>query len=231
MLEILKEAAPNVRRVAVLGDPTPSGAKFHKTVRERAATTLGLTLQPSRGHARRRNCAGSSAYCSKPARRSPGRGNFGSECRGGRGCLLRDRAQAAVDRARTRVCPQWRALLLRPRFPAHGRAHRVVCRADPRWCETSRSSDRAADEIRVRDQPEDRQGARETDSAVAAWACRSGDRLTHRFLRPSSPGSRRDGSSADPAGRRCRRAWRSARRVSTCRIPSPKACSPRCLRP
>jgi putative tryptophan/tyrosine transport system substrate-binding protein len=45
MLEILKEGAPNVRRVAVLFDPTPSGAKFFKTVRERAATALGLTLQ------------------------------------------------------------------------------------------------------------------------------------------------------------------------------------------
>jgi hypothetical protein len=57
-------------------------------------------------------------------------------------------------------------------------AHRELCRPDLQGGQGRRAAHRAAHPVRAGDQPQDREGARAGDSAIAAAACRSHHRLS-----------------------------------------------------
>ncbi len=170
-LELLKETVPKVRRVAVLSNPANPVQPLSIREVKVAARSLGVQLQLLEA-------------------RGPNEfdGAFAAMAKERAGALL-VLAESLFTLHRTLLA----ALAARSRLPAAyglrengGRgphvlraerarsppARRHVCGQDPEGREAGRPARRAADEVRARDQPENREGPRPDHPAVAAAAGR-----------------------------------------------------------
>jgi hypothetical protein len=151
LLQLLKEAAPRLRTVAIFVNPTNEVvAQFVKYVQADAAAidASAGTVDPIQAR-RHRGLRADTRVAAGRHRRHP--------CSSGKRSN-RLRALAKCDRA-TR-CP--------------------VRRPDPEGCQTGRSSHRATDAVQSRDQSQGGQGARLDDLAGAAAACGRGDSVMDR---------------------------------------------------
>jgi len=179
-LELLREIVPNAARLAVLVNPANSGHPLLLDAARAAARSMGAQLQTvnARGPADL-----AAAFKSMTAERAgacfvPWDGTFLVHLVQITRLAASSRLPALyghrgyVDAGRTRLL--WG---LRPREQSEGRRLR---RQDSQGRETGRSSNRAAHQVRVRHQPEGREGPRRDDSAVATRASGSGDRVTGR---------------------------------------------------
>src|SRR6187431_826663 len=92
----------------------------------------------------------------------------------------RTRGGAGAD-TRTPLSPRHPAAARCDQLAGAAQTDRRLCRPDLRRRQAKRHADRAAVEIRARDQPEDREGARPRAVADAAAACR-GDRVRRRCI-------------------------------------------------
>ena len=175
-LQLLTELLPGISRVAVLWDALLATPQ-HEAVKD-AARRLGVAI-------------------SSIVWRGP------DELPSALRAANRDGAQALIVLSTPRIHDRYRvfvaAAALKSRLPsivltsnfaqdgalmAYGPIqrdmHRIgatLCRQDPQGRQAGRPSRRAADEVRARHQPQDRQGARPHDPAVAAGAGGSGHRV------------------------------------------------------
>jgi len=168
-LELLREAVPNLSRVLVVWNPTNDGARWPCRLSSRRPGIWSPGPAPCRvGH---RATGASSAGCRNE-------GGDGDAHRRRRFPVEPARARrrsgssvsAASDVPRARVRHGW--------WVDGVREHRVgelptrggIRRSDSQGGQTRRPSRRTTDNVRVRDQPENRQDARPDDPAVAAGA-------------------------------------------------------------
>ena len=93
----------------------------------------------------------------------------------------RGQAPAAGSRARRESIAEAGGLMTYgPRHRGEFPPRRLLRRQDPQGRQARRSARRAADQVRAGHQPQDRQGPRPDDPAVAAGAGGSGDRVVDR---------------------------------------------------
>ena len=180
-LELLKELVPGVSRIAALWNPTnPNNAARIKQV-EAAARTLRLhsRIIPERGDRQDLDKAFEGIVAAR------------SEAL----IVESDRALLAhraliVDFAKKRRLPALypyrefvagrRSRIVRTELSSHVSARRHLRRQDPQGRQARRPARRAAHQVRAGHQPQDRQGPRPHDPAVAPAAGRSGDRVMDR---------------------------------------------------
>ena len=162
-LELLREIAPGVKRVAFMFDPvlTPITPLFFRSVKSAAPK---LAVEPVLAHVQRLD-------------RSTQRLHHGQS--------QTDRGAGAPESLAIDLCIQvfrrrrW-ADLLRPRCGRPVPARSLVCGQDPSRRPARRSAGPAADQVRAGHQPQDRQGARPRSATDAARARRRGDRIAKR---------------------------------------------------
>ncbi len=158
-LEILKETLPALDRVAVLWDPQAPGSIPQWNESQAPARELKLALN------------------SMPVSR------------------VDQYVGAFKDAAKARSKAVWitlnplansnQALIADgPAYSVEGARRRALCRPDPEGRATGRHPDRAAEQVRTRDQPEDRQANRGDGPAVRASARRPDDRVRPGFGTP-----------------------------------------------
>ena len=180
-LELIKEAAPRIRRVGVLLNPANSSHVPALQAMEVAATALQLELR--RFEARTPGeLAG--AFSAMAERRIEAIEVIDDR-------MLIANAATIAKLAMTEGLP-----LVGPREVMAGgglmayavdfldmyRRAAIFVRQDPQRRQAGRPADRAADQIRAGDQPQDRQSARPHHPAVAARSRRRGDRVTKALL-------------------------------------------------
>ena len=174
-LELLKEIAPSVTRVAVLRDAAVASGIGQFGAVQIVAPSLGVELSPvdvrDAGEIERAVAAFASGTEWRPDRdgeRTGGRSSQTDHHTGGPAQTTRGLLRPLLRHSR------W-PHLLRPRFrrpvPARGR----LCRPHPQGREASRPAGAGADQIRAGNQSQNRQGARPCDAPCSAWPRRRGD--------------------------------------------------------
>jgi hypothetical protein len=148
-LQLRKEGFPRVSRMAVVWNPAnPIWSPLVERLQD-SAPTLGVSVY-------------------SVAAQSPGEG------RGRR----RHEVSASRDLLADRVRQHGGTDGVLARLSGHVPAGRVPCRQDSQGCEARRSPYRATDQVRARDQSEDRADPRSHPPAVAAAAGGPGDRVS-----------------------------------------------------
>jgi putative tryptophan/tyrosine transport system substrate-binding protein len=177
-MELLKQVVPHMSRVAFLWDPTMPTTTEDLTVVRAAARSLGLRLQivPVRG-----SIEYGDAFAAMVREKAGGLIIAGSPT------FNQDRRDIAALTAKHRLPSAWG---FKEDAEAGGLISYGASQADALNLAagyvdkilkgTRRSSDRAADEIQLGHQPEDRQGAGPHHPAVAAAAGGRGDSVVHR---------------------------------------------------
>src|SRR5215203_2523026 len=178
-LELLKEVAPNTRRVAALFNPdvATAGGTFYLRAIADAASSFGVSVEAMRGSHGWRDRVRPRSTCTH-SRRRPHR-HARSFCR------RTPRADNGPRRGSPAACglrlPQHgggrRADVLRGRphrlRPALGRLCQSHLEGHPAW----RAARAGADQVRARHQSQDRVGPRPRNPAYAPRPCRRGDRM------------------------------------------------------
>src|SRR5207249_1606358 len=174
-VEFLREIVPGLLRIGGLIDPGLPGVEDYRTVGEAAASRLGLTFP----HVVVQKPTGlENAFVEMSRRRAQAVMVYGR---------VVDVFPSISDRRSCGKIPAARDLRV-PRGRGRGWAHvvwggpvasvppsRCLRRQDPQRRQAGRSSRRAADQVRAGHQPEDREGPRIDDPALAAAAGGSGD--------------------------------------------------------
>ena len=159
-VELLRQIAPNMSRVALLMNPANANAKVEQADAEAGAKKLGLeTVTLLATNAQEINAAGSARA----------------------DCFIRRSAQAPRRRLCSAVRGGWRALELWPEHQLDVPPGRGV-----RWTDSERfkpggNACPAADAIRAGDQPQNGQGFRPDHSGYFPCPRRRGDRITRQM--------------------------------------------------
>src|SRR5262245_3501595 len=181
-LELLKEALPRISRVAVMRCLGSEMGEEAWQQAERTAGLLRLTLLPLGVRSREDvNAAFATARKQADAVFVPDCPLFNA--------LTRPSSRRAASRRCTRTMISQRRRLdgLRTRLARCRAACGVVRGQDPPRLDAESVAYRAADEIRANDQPQDRQGPRPDDPALAAGAGRPDHRVTAGGTRRPPP--------------------------------------------
>src|SRR6266511_1177761 len=174
-LELLKEVVPKVSRVAVLWNPDNPGGASQLRQAEAAARALGVRLQTLEARGPREI---DSAFAAMTRERAGALVILNDAILG-----LNQGKQIAELAAKSRL-PAVHGVTEYAQaggLMAYGKPSRLGATGgdlrgqDPQGREARRLADRAAEQVRAHHQPQDRQGARPDDPAVAAVAGRSGD--------------------------------------------------------
>jgi len=178
-VELVRDVLPRISGVAALGHTDHPMTRRYVMAMEAAARTLGLKLQVFDV----RDVGGLDSALSMIAKAPPGAlivpasPLFGAH----RNRRFRSGAEDPDDRARPVACRGWHSNVVRPKHRRLLPPRRHVRRQDPERRQARRPPGRAADEVRVSDQHEDRQGARAHDPAIAPAAGGSGHRVIGRY--------------------------------------------------
>ena len=178
-LELLKEAAPRVSRVAFLWNPVPAGAAIYKNAVETAARNLGVTLQSVEIRAENEF---ESAFAAMIRERANGVVVTSDPIfLGSRSQLVRLAGRHRLPTVYVqRVCGSRRANVLRgePRLPVQAR--RCIRGQNPQGREARRSAGRATDPIRLGREHANGEGPWHQDSQLGIGAGDEGDRVRRK---------------------------------------------------
>jgi putative ABC transport system substrate-binding protein len=182
-VELLKEIAPGIKRVALLFNPqtAPGGGSFF--LRSLAVEPVPISVADAAGIE-----SGIDAFAS----RSSGGlfvmpGHHAISSRANR--CFGETAQATCNLLAAGIRQRRRSDLL---WNRHGRSvwqGGRVRRSHPSWCQARRASGPGTDQIRVSDKLEDRKGTRPHGARQAAGSRRRGDRIGMPAARARSGGS------------------------------------------
>jgi ABC-type uncharacterized transport system substrate-binding protein len=169
-LELLQEIVPELRRVAIVGNPEHPGSHLERAFSEETARRLGLTIEYLPTRTRDELTSVLSAISAQPPQA------ISFTC--GWLCNPEPGNHHRFRHAPPRAGHFWLADLRPERCSLHiwAAPHRVLpavgilYRPHSQGCEARRPSHRAADKVRVCDQPEDGKGFGPDDSAVATRA-------------------------------------------------------------
>jgi len=176
-LELLKEVAPGLRRVAGVLDPSFKAwdAIWRATETVASGFQIEVTSVPLRDYRQYRvSCDGIRA-----------RTQWGSDHPSDRHQLSESRTDTFARCATPATCRlsvpgirgQWRLDVLRTRPSRLISAWRVLRRSYPQGREGERASSPATDQVRIRHQPQDRQSVQSHHSGGATRTCRRADRV------------------------------------------------------
>ena len=208
-LELLKEIAPNLTRIAILRDPAiATGIGQFAAIQAMASPSLGVELSPidvrDGGKIERDIVALAREFEWRPDRD----GKFG----GGGPSRTNHHACGSAPVACGLPLPllrhQRRTDLLRAGSDRSISASGGLRRPHPQRREGGRPAGAVTDQVRIGDQSQDRECARSHHAAVAARTSRSGDRIemlfaaVHEFLYVQVFGRRDDGLTTRRGGRR-----------------------------
>jgi putative tryptophan/tyrosine transport system substrate-binding protein len=178
-VELLREIAPNVSRVALLMNPANLNVKIEIADAEAGAKKLGLeTVVVSASNAREMDAAFEEFMRVKADSLITATDPITLDRRE-QIVSFANRHKTAGGVFRAPVRNSGRASELWPQHQLDVPPGRRICCANPERRETGRDAGPAADPIRTGDQPEDRKGVRDDRAARAAGACRRGDRITN----------------------------------------------------
>jgi putative tryptophan/tyrosine transport system substrate-binding protein len=175
-LGALKEIAPALARVAIVVNPDTSPMHGTFYLQEFATAAASFHIEPitSFVHSPADIEAAMAALVQKPSGGlivAPE--TFTTALHRARGTT-----QAAGDLWPAAIPGDRRADVLRPRHRRHGPPRGRLCRSHPARRAAGRAAGAGADQVRVRDQRQDREGARPDDSGIFPGARRRGDRVT-----------------------------------------------------
>ena len=181
-VELLKETAPQVTRVAILFNPARSPAGGAIASIKSAATQLGRTTvrAPFRNAAEIESAVEAFAAVPNGALMLAGTPSRPCGIRGGPACGTEASSAAALPDPQGGCADLLRGGPLRPRTRSG-----VLHRSHPARRETGRLASAVSDPIPTGDQPQDRQGDRVDGSGLNACSCRRGDRMSVSIQRRS----------------------------------------------
>jgi len=181
-MELLKAMVPQARRMAVLWQPGGFGEETAQNMRQEIDVAARAMKAQIRFIEARRPEDLEAAFVSIREARVGALPPCLSEPYGvrgaGTGCGARDQEPPADDVSLAGGSGGRRLSVLLDELPRHVPPCRCLRGQDSQRCQAGRPPRRAAHQVRVGDQPQDRQGARPDDPAVAARTSGPGNRVS-----------------------------------------------------
>jgi putative tryptophan/tyrosine transport system substrate-binding protein len=178
-VELLKQIAPNVTRVAVIRDPSLAAGIGQFSAIQSVAQSLGVELTPVSVRDAGEMERGVAAFARS--------GNGGLIVTAGGTAYRRDLIIKLASRHKLPAVPLsrsgWRSDLVRARYVRSNQERRGLRRSHPQGREASRHAGPSADQVRASYKSQDGQGARPHRAALAARSRRRSDRISGRDVR------------------------------------------------